>query len=217
MVQGEIVDTGRSDRIRVNEMFWSAQGEGVRTGVASAFLRLSGCSLRCIYCDSKESWDEGDELGEDEIISRLESIGESRPFRQIVITGGEPLEQDVEGLVDKLRKRGHYICVETNGVHDSNAGFDWWTVSPKDVHNYRINENLWDRISEIKLIVNKNLNAEIVWDISRRRKDIPVFLQPSFPDPERFISTFGLFEECIGEKMDNVRLGMQLHRIYNIR
>ena len=205
------------EKIKINEIFWSAQGEGARKGISSIFLRLTGCSLGCSYCDSKSAWHTGEYFTHVEIIDKIGQLGESYPLSQVVITGGEPLEQQIEGLVDMLKDKGLFVAVETNGNHFRNIPFDWWAVSPKDINDFRINDKLWKKISEIKLIVNDNLNIDIVRSISEKNVKVPVFLQPQFPDHNRFKVTFELFEKCIRSGINNVRLGVQMHRSFNIR
>jgi len=205
------------EKLKVNELFWSAQGEGTHTGIPSIFLRLTGCSLGCSYCDSKSAWHDGDYLAIESIIKRIMELRDIYPGSQVVITGGEPLEQNIDTLVRTLKEIGFFIALETNGDHYRNIPIDWWAVSPKDVNDFRIHERLWDRISEIKLIVNDNLSFDIIKIISKKRMDIPVFLQPQFPDPGRFESTYNLYDECIRRGLGNVRLGIQMHRNYGIR
>lgn len=205
------------EKIKINELFWSTQGEGLRKGVSSIFVRLAGCSLKCGYCDSKSAWQDGEYLSEREIINKIEVLEKSYPGSQVVITGGEPLEQNIGGLVSRLKDTGLYTAVETNGVHYSDIEFDWWAVSPKDVNDFGINDGLWGKISEIKLVVNSNLKLEIVRLMSEKRGDIPIFLQPQFPDPERFNTTFGFYEKCIKDGLNNVMLGIQMHRSFSVR
>ena len=205
------------EKIKINEIFWSTQGEGLRKGISSIFLRLAGCSMGCSYCDSKSAWHDGEYLLEKEIVNKIEILNKKFPGSQVVITGGEPLEQNIDGLVNKLKDIGFYTSVETNGAHYSDIEFNWWAVSPKDVNDFGIHDNLWEKVSEIKLIVNRNLNLEIVKLISEKKGDIPIFLQPQFPDPERFSTTFNFYEKCIKGGLKNIRLGIQMHRSFSIR
>lgn len=205
------------EKLKVNEIFWSAQGEGTRKGISSIFLRLAGCSLGCSYCDSKSAWHIGEYFSHKEVVDKIQKIEEKYPLSQVVITGGEPLEQQIDNLVVMLKDKGLFVAIETNGNYYRNIPFDWWAVSPKDINDFRINDKLWKKISEIKLIVNENLNFDIVRSISKKDTKTPVFLQPQFPDQNRFEKTFKLFEECISGGISNVRLGVQMHRSFNIR
>ena len=111
--------------MKVNETFLSLQGEGYFTGKAAFFLRLSGCNLRCPFCDTQHQ--SYTEMSEDEIVAEA---SRHKP-RHIVITGGEPALQLTESLVDKLHAAGFFIQVETNGTLPLPEGIDWVTCSPK--------------------------------------------------------------------------------------
>ncbi len=112
--------------MRVNETFLSLQGEGYFTGTPAFFLRLSGCNLRCPFCDTQHQ--SFVEMTEEEIVEEASS---HKP-RHIVITGGEPALQLTQSLVDKLHEAGFFIQVETNGTLPLPESIDWVTCSPKD-------------------------------------------------------------------------------------
>lgn len=201
----------------ITEIFWSIQGEGLRTGMPSIFLRLSGCSLKCSNCDTKNSWQNGIYKDVYEIISEIDEYGKRYPESQVVITGGEPLEQDLIDVVKDLKSKDYFISIETNGVNFQDLEIDWWTISPKDVNDYYINENLFNRISEIKLIVNKNLNIDIIKKIRKISSNFPIFLQPDFYDKNKYKNTFFLFRRCQENGIKNIRLGIQVHKIFNMK
>ncbi len=205
------------NKLNVNEIFWSAQGEGIKKGVSSVFVRLTGCSLGCSYCDSKESQIKGELIGVDEIILIIKSKLRKYPLSQIVITGGEPLEQDLSFLVERLKSDFLYVAIETNGMYFQDIEIDWWTVSPKDIVDFKICDDLWGKISEIKLIVNDNLSVKHIKRIFKRNNFVPIFLQPQFPEEDRFKKTFEFYKMCQREGLNTVRLGIQMHRDFNIR
>src|SRR5438045_4179295 len=98
--------------MKVAEIFYSIQGEGILTGVPSAFVRTTGCNLRCTWCDSPyTSWrPEGDHLTTDAILSRLAAF----PTRHVVVTGGEPLlAAGIEELCAALHEQRYHVTVET--------------------------------------------------------------------------------------------------------
>lgn len=115
--------------MRVNEIFYSLQGEGRFTGTAAIFIRLSGCNLRCSFCDTRH--DDYTLYTENDIVAAIASY----PARHVVITGGEPTLQLTRLLVDKLHEAGKFVQIETNGSialePDVVAAIDWITCSPK--------------------------------------------------------------------------------------
>ena len=114
--------------MRVNETFLSLQGEGFFTGTPAFFLRLSGCNLKCPFCDTNHQTYK--EMSEDEIV---QEASREKP-RHIVITGGEPALQLTESLVDKLHEAGFFVQVETNGTLPLPQSIDWVTCSPISLH-----------------------------------------------------------------------------------
>lgn len=206
--------------LKINEIFWSFQGEGLRVGVPSVFLRFAGCSIQCPYCDTKISWksDAGTSLSVEEIISEIEKYKKKYPQSQVVITGGEPLEQDLSEITAALKKKNNFLSIETNGIHFQDLPVDWWTVSPKDVSDYFIQQDLVKRINEIKLVVNKNLTIDVIKRVRRMMPvSVPIFLQPEGNDKNRYINTFSLFKQCLEEKLENTRCGIQLHKVYEVK
>lgn len=115
--------------MRVNEIFYSLQGEGYWTGVPAVFVRLAGCNLKCPFCDT--SHEKYVEMSEYEIVERVSAY----PATHVVITGGEPSLQLSVKLAVGLKRSGFYIQIETNGsVALSNEllnQIDWVTCSPK--------------------------------------------------------------------------------------
>src|SRR5690348_4022704 len=121
---------GRWSVMRIAEIFYSVQGEGRLTGVPSAFVRTSGCNLRCHFCDSPyTSWEpEGEGLTVEEVLKRLAHF----PTRHAVITGGEPLiAPGIEDLCAGLRERGYHITIETAATVYKAVACDLASLSPK--------------------------------------------------------------------------------------
>ena len=112
---------------KVNEIFYSLQGEGYNTGTASVFIRLSGCNLHCAFCDTRH--DEGTMMTLPEIVERVMQYPDA-PL--IVLTGGEPSLWIDENFVAELKKMtDKTIAIETNGTRPLPRGIDWVTLSPK--------------------------------------------------------------------------------------
>ena len=110
--------------MKVNEIFYSLQGEGCYSGTPAVFIRLSGCNLRCPFCDTQH--ESGTEMSEAEIVEVLKQW----PTRFVVLTGGEPLLQITEKFLYELRH--YFVAVETNETQPLIEGLDWITLSPKD-------------------------------------------------------------------------------------
>jgi len=117
-------------RLRIAEIFSSVQGEGIWTGVPSVFIRISGCNLRCVWCDTPyASWNpEGPIRAVEDLVDEL---GAS-PIDHVVITGGEPmLFEATEALANGLRARGKKITIETAGTIFRILPCDLMSISPK--------------------------------------------------------------------------------------
>lgn len=116
--------------LHVSETFGpTLQGEGLRVGERTWFVRLAGCDSRCSWCDTKYALGEGSEMPEEEIADRLDlSL-----CRNVVLTGGNPVAQDATRLVGILKSRGARVCVETQGTlfHPWLGLVDTIAVSPK--------------------------------------------------------------------------------------
>ena len=110
---------------KINEIFYSLQGEGFYTGTPAVFIRFSGCNLKCSFCDTRH---ETGTLMSDEAI--LEAIS-AYPSDFVVLTGGEPSLWIDQPFIDRLHEAGKYISIETNGTHPLPDGIDWVTCSPK--------------------------------------------------------------------------------------
>jgi 7-carboxy-7-deazaguanine synthase len=98
--------------IRVTEIFRSIQGESTRAGFPCTFIRLTGCSLRCVWCDTAYAFSGGEEMTVSEAAERVIALGTDL----VEVTGGEPLEQEgVYPLMDRLLERGKTVLLETGG------------------------------------------------------------------------------------------------------
>ena len=117
--------------MKVNEIFYSLQGEGFLAGVPSVFIRLAGCPLRCRWCDTKYAWDET--AGEDYSISEITQAVQQWPCKFVVITGGEPtVNPDLPQLVQELKASGKHITIETAGIaYIPDMPCDLMSISPK--------------------------------------------------------------------------------------
>ena len=117
---------------KINEVFYTLQGEGAHSGIPAVFVRFSGCNLRCPWCDTE--FTSFTPMTADEIVSIALSLYEADTQgrrRMMVLTGGEPSLQVDDALITALHAAGFYICIETNGTRPLPAGIDWITCSPK--------------------------------------------------------------------------------------
>jgi len=132
-------------RYKVNEIFYSIQGEGYHTGQAAIFIRLSGCNLNCSFCDTTHQ--DGTMYTAEEICREIKDF----PAHLVVITGGEPSLQIDDELIERLHDTGHTVAVETNGTRPLPHTVDWITLSPKDMFCKNA-EPVLDHVEELKVV-----------------------------------------------------------------
>jgi 7-carboxy-7-deazaguanine synthase len=111
-----LIDTARkTDRLRVNEIFHSLQGEADAVGYPTVFVRLTGCPLRCQYCDTEYAFHAGDWLDIEDIVAKVCGYG----AQHVCVTGGEPLAQpNCLKLLERLCDHGFNVSLETSGALD---------------------------------------------------------------------------------------------------
>jgi len=202
--------------LKITEIFASVQGETSYSGYPFAFVRLTGCNLRCRYCDTSYAYDDGEDLPVGEVVSRVVSFGLTRSC----VTGGEPLLQDeAPALVEALLDLGQEVLVETNGTLPL-SGLDPRAVKIMDVKCPSSGEDrktLWENFrhltgrDEVKFVVSSEEDYRYAKDVAsryRRGRDWNMLLSPAFGSipPERLAGWM------IGDGLD-ARLQMQLHKI----
>ena len=102
-------------RLKVTEIFTSLQGEAAHVGWPTAFVRLTGCPLRCVWCDTAYAFTGGKFMSQEEVIDAVRSAN----VRHVCVTGGEPLAQRAcAGLLEALCDAGHVVSLETSGALD---------------------------------------------------------------------------------------------------
>ncbi|MDR0893623.1 MAG: 7-carboxy-7-deazaguanine synthase QueE [Mediterranea sp.] len=126
---------------KINEIFYSLQGEGYYTGTPAIFVRFSGCNLKCSFCDTHH--EEGVMMTDDEILAEVRRY----PAVTVVLTGGEPSLWIDDELIDRLHAAGKYVTIETNGTRPIPATIDWVTCSPKQGAKLGI-----QRMDEVKVV-----------------------------------------------------------------
>lgn len=130
----------------VKEIFLTLQGEGVHSGRRAVFLRFAGCNLWtgreedrahavCQFCDTDFVGMDGENGGRyeaDELAANVARLwGETRDHRYVVLTGGEPMLQVDDAIIDALHAQGFTIAIESNGTIAAHSGIDWVCISPK--------------------------------------------------------------------------------------
>lgn len=152
---------------RVNEIFLSLQGEGRHAGESAVFIRLSGCNLKCPFCDTDFS--RYDSLEVDEIISRIyEACGDNPLPSLCVITGGEPTLQLERSLIDAIHEAGMTIAIETNGTNEVPLGVDFITVSPKTPYDKSMTAKVKvTKCDEVKVIMTETISVEKIREFER--------------------------------------------------
>lgn len=194
-------------KYKINEIFYSLQGEGRWAGRAAIFVRFSGCNLKCPFCDT--DFKAYEEMGEIDILEKIQSLSDNCKF--IVFTGGEPTLQVDESLVALLKKWGYYIAIETNGTNRVPDGIDWITCSPKTLF-----------VDNGKIATNKASEVKVVFDGEHEISDFGIdadayYVQPcDVGDKEKNAE---ILKQTIAfvEKHPKWQLSLQQQKIINVR
>ncbi|MDY2942504.1 MAG: 4Fe-4S cluster-binding domain-containing protein [Paludibacteraceae bacterium] len=205
---------------RINEIFYSLQGEGYNTGTPAVFVRFSGCNLCCPFCDTDfADYTEmiAEEIGEEihtlihkySTLNTQLSTSNTKPSTLnsnhsplIILTGGEPALQVDEPLLTVLHATGMSVCIETNGTHALPDGIDWVTCSPKQGTRLALT-----RADELKVVLTEGTAPE-QW-LTQIQAD-HLFLQPcSCQNTEQVIDYI--------LRHPHWRLSLQTHKYLHIR
>lgn len=189
------------NKYKVNEIFYSIQAEGFFAGTPAVFVRLSGCNLKCPWCDTK-SHNEGKWLTSEEIEAEVRKLADSRAM--VVFTGGEPtlqLREDDELLPEYFR------AIETNGTNPVPSWLDWITCSPKTNIDFRHSRLLPD---EIKVVYEKKREKYLESLIGSR---CGLYIQPLELNGKMNVKETVDFIKAHPE----YRLSLQFHKMINIR
>ena len=199
--------------MKVNEIFYSLQGEGFNTGTPAVFIRFSGCNLQCPFCDTNHA--DGKEMTEGDIIEEVSRY----KANLVVVTGGEPALQLTESLVEMLHLLGKTVAVETNGTIELPENVDWITLSPKDAFLGEKAIPILKEADELKLIFDEDMCKDARPCVSTYA-NINVkhrFLQPcDTGDAEKNKEIIQKTIEYCKEHPE-WRLSLQSHKILNIR
>jgi len=205
--------------VRITEIFHSIQGESTHAGLPCVFVRLTGCLLRCVWCDTAYAFHGGTEMDLEEILAEVAR----HPCRRVEVTGGEPLAQkDVLPLLRRLCDLGYTVLLETSGSIDV-SGVDERVIKIMDVKCPGSGEsakNRWENFAhlsprdEVKFVIRDRADFDWAYAVVRER-DLsakhPVLFSPVHGelDPQAL-------SEWIIESGLDVRLQIQLHKVLRV-
>lgn len=196
---------------KINEIFYSLQGEGAHTGCPSVFVRFSGCNMRCIFCDTDH--ETGIIMTTREIIDRINQY----PCKWIVLTGGEPAMWIDSKFVEELKSAtGKSVAIETNGSFPVPSEIDWITVSPKcGMEGAAPYDIKVEKADELK-VVDVGQDLEQYFSYPCVDSFTRMFLQPCFvrDQKENILNT----QRTVTRVLSDPRwtLSLQTHRYLNI-
>lgn len=199
------------------EHFYTLQGEGFHQGRAAYFIRLGGCDVGCVWCDVKDSWDAGKhpQYTIDELVAVAETgTAENNQQNQdvlVVITGGEPLMHQLDGLTAALKQKGFQTNIETSGSSALSGYWDWICLSPKKFKAPL--PEVIEKASELKVVVfNK---SDFDWAEKHAAMVPPhckLYLQPEW---EKAALVTPLIIDYI-KQHPKWRISLQVHKYINV-
>jgi 7-carboxy-7-deazaguanine synthase len=203
--------------LKICEIFPSIQGEGLRQGEPTLFIRLSGCNLRCSFCDTKYAWKEGQEMTVESVLKKIQKLHAAFPAQWVCITGGEPLLQNCRDLTESLKKENFKIQVETNATVFQQMKVDWYTLSPKPPQYFYRPEYL-KKTREIKIVVTNGLNLGVIKKLRAEFPGkIPLLLQLQSNSQSSGKRALRLLRQSLKEGMTNIRVTVQIHNMLGWR
>jgi 7-carboxy-7-deazaguanine synthase len=204
------------DRLRITEIFLSLQGEARAIGWPTVFVRLTGCPLRCQYCDTAYAFHGGQWLQIDDILAEVAGHG----ARHVCVTGGEPLAQKrCIGLLSRLCDAGYEVSLETSGAIDI-ADVDLRVSRVLDIKtpgSMEVHRNLWSNLplltpnDQVKFVICSREDYDWAKDIVAQHglaQVCDVLFSPSFAQ----IKPSELADWIVADKLP-VRFQLQLHKI----
>lgn len=202
--------------LKVYEIFHSLQGESSRTGLPTVFVRLTGCPLRCGYCDTAYAFQGGNNMSDEQILARVAEYG----ARYVTVTGGEPLAQKgCLPLLKKLCDAGYDVSLETGGALDISAVDPRVSVilDVKTPGSGEVEKNLWqnlDRLKpsdEVKFVLCDRADYDWARQVLAERgisRKCPVLFSPVYST----LNPSDLADWVLQDKLP-VRMQVQLHKI----
>ncbi len=199
----------KEGRLPLVEVFYSLQGEGLRTGQATVFVRFAGCNLACEFCDTDfrvQAVYTTEELAEE--ITRV-----GGECRWVCFTGGEPTIHELQPLCELLHARGYHLQMETNGTRSQPAWrIDHLTVSPKQPQGGRLHPWYEQHAAEFKYVVDDEADLRRALH-GAQTHGRTTFVQPNALNPD----AIRLCIEATKQYPTLLRLSLQTHKFLNIR
>lgn len=196
---------------KINEIFYSLQGEGKYAGVPVIFVRFSGCNLKCSFCDTNHK--QKLVLRKEEIGRAVDSLSKNK-CKIIVFTGGEPMLQLSPELLLYLREKGYTLHLETNGTiykRDTLRLIDFITVSPKDLP-LKVTQG-----NELKLVVDLDMPMSVISSYRKTTKFEHYYLQPCSKKLEKDTYRNICRVVRIIKKTNKWHLSLQIQKMIKIR
>lgn len=199
----------KGELLPVMEDFYTIQGEGFNTGKAAYFIRIGGCDVGCHWCDVKESWDASVHplVKTTDIIRKVEEAKAG----SVVITGGEPLQYNLNFITDSFKAKGIEMFIETSGAYPISGYWDWVCLSPKKTMQPL--DEIYGIANELKVIVYNKHDFE--WAQEQAKKvssSCYLYLQPEWSKREEMMPLIVDFVKT----HPNWMVSLQTHKYMNI-
>lgn len=191
-------------KLNVNEIFYSLQGEGGRSGEPSIFIRLTKCNLSCSFCDT--DFAEGQDMDINEILSAIKEF----PCKWIIWTGGEPTIQLTDEILQLFKKAGYKQAIETNGTRKVPEAIDYISCSPKK--NYGKAKDVNPKVSEIRIPIQ---TGDSLPDIEVLPIADKYYISPIFDGDKKNSSNIDYCVELV-KKNPRWTLSLQIHKLIGI-
>jgi 7-carboxy-7-deazaguanine synthase len=210
--------------MKVNEIFKSIQGEGSWQGLPCIFIRLTGCNLRCRWCDTKYAYTEGKEMSIKEIVDGVNKIAQNK-CQLVEITGGEPLlQEEVYELTDKLLSLKYKILIETNGSIsiDKLSSEVIRIIDIKCPSSEMSDKMYWDNLKnlrstdEIKFVLSNYKDYEWAKKVIKTYKLTNILFSPVIMG-KKYVLSPRLIAKWILKDNLQVKLQIQLHKYLNTK
>jgi 7-carboxy-7-deazaguanine synthase len=205
-----------TETLIINEIFYSIQGESTFAGKPCVFIRLSGCDLRCSYCDTQYAYDEGEKMTLAQISEKVTAYN----CKLVEITGGEPLlQENVYPLMRKLCGEGYEVLLETGGQRDI-AKVDERVKRIMDIKCPSSGESGKNRYENIALLNDKDEVKFVVGNEEDYRWAVRIIKKYKINDicTVLFAPVYGVMNEkalaewILEDGLPNVRMQLQLHK-----